>query len=87
VCELAVVRQLGGIPAARCSPHGVAPTPGRPVQVVDMGLWVHPYLLVKDGQLFVELALGLREFVKSHSSLGVGGAMTRHRLRVRAAQS
>jgi ABC-type iron transport system FetAB permease component len=27
------------------------------------GLWVHPQLLVKNGQLLVELALGLREFI------------------------
>jgi hypothetical protein len=26
-------------------------------------LWIQSQLLVKDGQLFVELALGLREFV------------------------
>jgi hypothetical protein len=51
-----------------------------------VGLWVHSRLLVKDGQLFVELALGLREFVESRPSLGVGSAGTRCWLRVRDAR-
>jgi hypothetical protein len=38
-------------------------------------LWVHPQLLVKKGQLLVELALGLRELVEPCPSLGVGGAV------------
>jgi hypothetical protein len=52
-----------------------------------VGLWVHSQLLVKDGQLFVELALGLREFVESRPSLGVGGVTTWCQLRVVAARS
>jgi hypothetical protein len=38
-------------------------------------LWVHPQLLVKKGQLLVELALGLRKLVESCPSLGVGGVV------------
>jgi hypothetical protein len=38
-------------------------------------LWVHPQLLVKKGQLLVELALGLCELVEPWSSLGVGGVV------------
>jgi hypothetical protein len=34
------------------------------------GLWVLPQLLMKDGQLFVELEPGLRELVKPRPSLG-----------------
>jgi hypothetical protein len=41
------------------------------------GLWVHPQLLVKDGQLLVELAPGLRKLVEPCPSLGVGGAVAR----------
>jgi hypothetical protein len=41
------------------------------------GLRVHPQLLVKKGQLLVELALGLRELVEPRPSLGVGGVMAR----------
>jgi hypothetical protein len=50
------------------------------------GLWIHFQLLVKDGQLFIELALGLCEFVEPRPSLGVGSAVTRCRLRVGAAR-
>jgi hypothetical protein len=50
-------------------------------------LWVHPQLLMKDVQLFVELALGLREFVESRPSLGIGSAVTQSRLRVGTARS
>jgi hypothetical protein len=49
------------------------------------GLRVHLQLLVKKGQLLVELALGLRELVEPCPSLGVGGAMARCWLRFRAA--
>jgi hypothetical protein len=38
-------------------------------------LRVHPQLLVKNGQLLIELALGLRELVEPRPSLGVGGTM------------
>jgi hypothetical protein len=39
-----------------------------------MGLGIHAQLLVKKGQLLVELAPGLREFVESRLPLGVGNA-------------
>jgi hypothetical protein len=50
------------------------------------GLWIQPQLLVKDVQLFVELALGLREFIELRLSLVFGGAVARCRLRVRASR-
>jgi hypothetical protein len=50
------------------------------------GLWVQSQFLVKNGQLFIELALSLREFVELRPSLGVGGAVTRCWLQVRAAR-
>jgi hypothetical protein len=40
-----------------------------------VGLWVHPRLLVKKGQLLVELALGLCELIELCPSLAVSGAM------------
>jgi hypothetical protein len=43
------------------------------LSVVALG--VHPKLLVKNGQLLVDLALGLRELVEPCPSLGVGGAV------------
>jgi hypothetical protein len=44
-----------------------------------MGLGVHPHLLVKKGQLLVELVPRLRELVEPRPSLGVGGAVVRWR--------
>jgi hypothetical protein len=40
-------------------------------------LGVHPQLLVKKGQLLVELAPRLRELVEPRPSLGIGGAVAR----------
>jgi hypothetical protein len=40
---------------------------------------------VKNGQLLVELALGLSEFIKPRPSLSMGGAVMRCQLRVGAA--
>jgi hypothetical protein len=45
-----------------------------------VGLQVLPQLLVKDVQLFVELAPGFHELVESRPSLGIGGAVVRRRL-------
>jgi hypothetical protein len=45
-----------------------------------VGLWVHPQLLVKDDQLLVELAPGLREFIKPRPPLGFGDVVTWCRL-------
>jgi hypothetical protein len=45
-------------------------------------LWVLPHLPVKDGQLFVELAPGFHELVKSRPSLGVRGTVILRWLRV-----
>jgi hypothetical protein len=39
-----------------------------------MGLGIHAQLLVKKGQLLVELVPGLREFIESRPPLGVGDA-------------
>jgi hypothetical protein len=44
------------------------------------GLGIHAQLLVKKGQLLVELAPCLREFVEPRPSQGVGGAVARSRL-------
>jgi hypothetical protein len=41
------------------------------------GLWVLSQFPVKDGQLFVQLAPGFREFAESCPSLGVGGVVMR----------
>jgi hypothetical protein len=41
------------------------------------GLGVHPQILVKKGQLLVELAHGLCELIEPPSSLGIGGAVAR----------
>jgi hypothetical protein len=49
------------------------------------GLGVHPQLLVKEGQLVVELALRLHELVESRPSLGVGVVVARSWLRFGAA--
>jgi hypothetical protein len=50
------------------------------------GIWVLSQLPVKDGHLFVELVPGLREFVESCPSLGLGGTVMRQWLWVRAAR-
>jgi hypothetical protein len=49
------------------------------------GLGTHAQLLVKKGQLLVELAPHLRELVEPRPPLGVGGAVARSWLRFRAA--
>jgi hypothetical protein len=61
----------------------IAPLPSR---VTSVEVVTHSQLLVKDGQLFIELALGLRKFVEPRPSLGVGGVLTQCWLRVRAAR-
>jgi hypothetical protein len=81
-----VVQRLGGTPAARRSPRGAAPALEHLVHSVGRGALDPIQLLVKNGQLFVELALSLRKFVESRLSLGVSGAVTRCQLRVRAAR-
>jgi hypothetical protein len=50
------------------------------------GLGIHAQLLVKKGQLLIELAPRLREFVESRPPLGVGGTVARSRLRFGAAR-
>jgi hypothetical protein len=44
------------------------------------GLGIHAQILVKKGQLLVDLAPCLREFVEPRPPLGVGGAVARSRL-------
>jgi hypothetical protein len=56
------------------------------VQVVDREALGPSQLLVKKGQLLVELALVLRELVEPCSSLGVGGAVAWCWLRFGAAR-
>jgi hypothetical protein len=51
-----------------------------------VGLGIHAQLLVKKGQLLVELAPHLRELVEPRPSPGVGGAVARSRLRFGAAR-
>jgi hypothetical protein len=43
-------------------------------------LGIHVQLLMEKGQLLVELASRLREFLEPHPPLGVGGAVARSRL-------
>jgi hypothetical protein len=50
------------------------------------GLGIHAQLLVKKGQLLIELVPRLRELVESWPPLGVGGAVARSRLRFGAAR-
>jgi ribosomal protein S27E len=51
-----------------------------------VGLGIYAQLLVKKGQLLVELAPRLCELVEPHPPLGVSGAVTRSRLRFGAAR-
>jgi hypothetical protein len=66
-------RQPAGARVGRRSLHGAPPARGCLVQAVGRGLSMHAQLLVKKGQLLVELAPRLREFVEPRPPLGVGG--------------
>jgi hypothetical protein len=70
----------------RRSPLGPTPAQARPAQVVDRGAR-HPRRdLGVEGQLLVELASRLREFVKPRTSLGIGAVVARCWLWLRAAR-